>query len=194
MKNLIIIFLLFVLRSTYAQTDTVEFYNQTLSKNNFSIELGGKAYLYSIGYERNIFNSKKVLLTGSVNISYQEFAGFPGILMPVGINVCLGEKKNKFLFSLFTTNGIDFNPYPKTKKEREEFRATENYQNEKYYRQPYRLYFIVPCIGYRRYFKNGNSLTIDYNHISYNNYGKVSFDSPGFLPWLGVKYNVALNG
>lgn len=188
MKNTFTLLMLFVLKTIVAQNDTAKYYNQTLSRNNLSVELGGKALLYSVGYERTVYTSKKILLTGNLNMSYEPFVGFEGIILPLGFNMLMGEKKNKFLLGLFTTNGIDFNPYPKTKKERKDYKASPEYQSDRY-SPPYRLFYIVPSIGYRRYLKNGNSISIEYNHIMYNLYGKLFVTYNGLGPWGSVKYN-----
>lgn len=197
MKNITTtIFLFFVLNTMLAQADSVPYYNKTLSKNNFSVELGGKALLYSIGYERTLLTSKKVLLTASVNASYLGFLIFnPSVVtIPVGMNVAIGAKKNKLLLGFYTTNNIDFAPYPSTKKERELFKATEDKSNWQKYSPPYRLVFLIPSIGYRRYFKNGHSLSIEYDHIMYNFYGTLyvnGANSRGLFQWMGIKYNFA---
>lgn len=187
MKNLIVIFLFLVPGSTYAQTDTVEFYNKTLSKNNFSIELGGKGYLYSIGYERTVFTSKKVLLTGSVNVSYIPFAGFDGIILPVGANTLIGQKRNKLLVSCYITNSIDFTPSPKTKKERQEYRESGRYRTD-YYSPPYELTYFVPSLGYRRYFKNNSSISVLFCPLIYHYY----YSTIDIIPWFGLNYNIEL--
>lgn len=188
MKKILTLILFFLLNSSFAQNDTVQFYNRTLNKNNFSVELGGKALLYSIGYERTIFTSQKVLLTGSVNMSYEPFAGFDGIILPIGLNTLIGEKKNKLLLGLHLTNGFAFYPYPKTRKERVAYRASGQYKYDMY-RPPYRLFYIVPSIGYRMYLKKGNSISIEYTHLIYNFYGEISFAEPGLVPWFGITYN-----
>jgi|GEM_PF-5745745 len=188
-RGLLFIFL-FCFNPLFSQKDTSQFYNKTLSNNNFSVELGGKSILYSIGYERTFYKSKKLLLTGSINLSYEPFAGFDGIILPTGINTLLGEKRNKLLLGLYETNGFDFNPYPKTRKEREAYRAIGNYKNDKNYSQPYRLYLIVPSIGYRRYFKKGNSISFEYNYLIDNSYGDMFFDKLTLASWFGINYNL----
>jgi hypothetical protein len=109
------------------QNDTTSYFNKNLNANNFSIELGGKAYLYSIGYERLLYRSKMFLLTGNLNLSYEPFAGYDGILLPLGINTLIGKNSNKLLFGLHLTNGFNFTPYPKTRKERQAYRASGEY-------------------------------------------------------------------
>ena len=185
-------FLIFVLSGIssiiLAQGDTTQYFNKTLSKNNFSIELGGKAYLYSVGYERTIYNSRKIMLTSSINLSYEPFAGFDGIIVPVGINTFVGKKQNKLLLGLYLTSGFAFHPYPKTRKEREAYRTSGQYKYDMY-RPPYSLFYIVPSVGYRRYLKKGNSISIEYTHLIYNFYGELFFAEPGLVPWFGITYN-----
>lgn len=174
----------------FSQKDTSQFYNKTLSKNNFSIELGGKGLLYSVGYERVILRSKIFLLTGNVNLSYGAFAGFDDIIVPLGITMLVGEKRNKLLLGFYGTNVFDFTPNPKTMKERAAYRVNGNYKYDMTYHQPYRLPFIVASVGYRRYFKKGNSISIEYTHLIYNFYGKLFFAEPDYVPWFGINYNL----
>lgn len=190
MKHILTFIILLAYTALFAQKDTTQYYNKTLSKNNFSIELGGKAFLYSIGYERTIYKSKKVLVTGSVNLSYEPFLGFHGIITPIGINTLIGEKKNKLVLAFYTTNSFDFNPNPKTSEEREIYRADGKYKNDKNYHPPYRLYFIIPSIGYRRYLKNGNSISFEYMQPFYNFYGKLLFVKPELLTVFCFRYNI----
>lgn len=192
MKPIIIILIIIMLGSyhLFSQKDTSQFYNKKLSNNNFSIELGGKALLYSVGYERIVYRSSKILFTGNLNLSYEPFAGFHGIMAPIGINIVIGEKQNKLQLGVFMTNSFDFNPNPKTSKEREAFRVNEEYKYDKNYYPPYRLYFIVPSIGYRRYFKKGNSVSFEYTYLIYNFYGELFFAEHGLVPWFGINYNL----
>lgn len=167
-----------------AQTDSVPYYNKTLGKNNFSIELGGKGYLYSIGYERTIYTSKKILLTTSVNVSYEPFAGFDGLIVPIGLNGLIGQEQNKLLVGCHFTNGFDFTPYPATKKERGQYRETGRYKYD-YYSPPYKLYYTVPSVGYRRFFKNNSSITGAFTPLIYHYYSGT-WD---ILPWFSINYN-----
>ena len=188
MKHLLIALLLFAFNPLFSQKDTSQFYNKTLSNNNLSIELGGKGWLYSIGYERIIYKSKKILLAGTVNLSYEPFAGFSGIMIPLGINVLVGEKRNKLILGLSETNGFDFNPFPKTRKERLAFKAS----GRNYY-PLYELVFIQPSVGYRRYFKNGNSLSIAFTPVVpllIDEVGGGFFEPTETLPWFAVNYNL----
>ena len=155
MKHLLIIVIILIgFNPLFSQKDTSQFYNKTLSNNNLSLELGGKSLWYSLGYERTFYKSKILLLAGTLNLSYEPYDGFNGIRIPLGINILLGEKKNKLLLGLYLFNQIDFTPYPKTRQERAAFRLTDqNYKIQKFYSPPYRLLLVVPLIGYRRYFK-----------------------------------------
>ena len=187
MKNTFTFVLLIALNTILAQNDTNKYYNQTLSKNNFSIELGGKGYLYSIGYERAIYTSKKVLLSGTINLSFIPFVGFDGIILPIGVNVLIGGKKNKLLAGTHIANSIDFTPYPKTKKERQEYRESGRYRTD-YYSPPYILTYTAPSLGYRRYFKNNNSISTSFSTLIYRYYSG-SWD---VIPWFGLNYNIEL--
>lgn len=193
MKTIIITFIIILsVNHLFSQKDTSQFYNKTLSNNNFSIELGGKALLYSVGYERIVYRSKKVLLTGNFNLSYAPFAGFNGIIVPIGINTLIGEKRNKLLFGLSATNGFNFfNIYPKTRKERELKRISGGY-----YLPIYVLTFIQLSAGYRMYLKNGNSLSFVFTPILPLGIdeagGGYSFDPKAIVPWFGITYNLKL--
>lgn len=171
----------------FSQKDTSQFYNKTLSENNFSIELGGKAGFYSLGYERTIYKSKKLLLAGSINLSYEPYV-FKGIVIPIGIITMIGEKQNKLLFGLSAMNGFDFDPYPKTRKERQTYRVS----GWSYY-PLYTFGLIEPSIGYRRYFKKGNSISIAFTPIILlliDDSGKCRYGRPkDTLPWFGINYN-----
>ena len=191
MKYILITFIIiFAFNPLFSQKDTSQFYNKTLSKNNFSIELAGKALFYSVGYERILFRTKKNLVIGSINLSYMPIFRVSQIIVPTGIKTLIGEKRNKLILGLYTTNSFDFNPNPSNRKEREAYRADGKYKYDKNYYPPYRLYFIVPSVGYRRYFKNGNSVSIEYNHLIYNFYGELFFTRNGIGPWLGINYNL----
>lgn len=184
---LVSIITFFAINPLFSQKDTSQFYNKTLSKNNFSIELGGKGYLYSVGYERTFYNSKKLLLTGSLNLSYEPFV-FYGIILPIGINALVGEKRNKLLLGLSATNNFDFTPYPKTRKERQAYRAS----GQTYY-PLYTLYFATPYIGYRRYFKKGNSISIAFTPVIpllIDDAGRSFVEPQETIPWFGINYNL----
>jgi hypothetical protein len=185
MKNLLIaIIILFTFNPLFSQKDTSQFYNKTLSNNNFSIELGGKAFAYSIGYERTIYKSKKLLLSGCVNLSYEPFA-FKGIVVPIGINVLIGEKRNKLSFGLYATNILNFNPYPKTYKERMDYKAAGAQYDP--------LYELMPALslGYRRYFNQGNSITIAITPLLFlSEFGNNDLLNPDIVPWIGLNYNI----
>ena len=191
MKYLLItVIILIGFNPLFSQKDTSQFYNKTLSNNNLSIELGGKSIWYSLGYERTFYKSKILLLTGTVNLSYEPFDGFNGLRIPIGINTLLGEKRNKLLLGLYILNQINFSPKPKTSQERAAYRLShENYKIEINYSPPYRLLFIDPSIGYRRYFKKGNSISFEYTYLIYNSYGELVFDKLRLASWFGINYN-----
>jgi hypothetical protein len=174
----------------FAQNDTTSYFNKTLSKNNFTIELGGKALLYSIGYERQVFTSKKILLIGNVGLSYEKFLFDEfDILMPLEAKILIGEKRNKLSLGFTVVPAFNFNPYPKNRKERLESIAVGNY-----HRSLYSLAYMQPIIGVRRYFKNGNSFSITFNpiiFISLDETGKFNYTSP-IIPILGINYNLKL--
>lgn len=190
---LIIVIILFCLNPVFSQKDTSKFYNKTLSKNNFSIELGGKALFYSLGYERIVYRSEKVLLTGNINLSYVPFAGFDGIVIPITINTLIGKKRNKLLFGLSVTNAIDFNPYPKTRKARLAYIASGQYKYD-HYSPPYQLLYLVPNIGYRMYFKTGSSFSLAFAPIVYHHYNYIDLSNLklGLFPWFSINYNFKL--
>lgn len=170
--------------SLFSQKDTSQFYNKTLSKNNFSVELGGKGGLYSVGYERMLFRSKNFLLTGSVNLSYYRLEA---IMLPIAINTLIGEKQNKLLFGLNLANHFNVTPYPKTRKARVSYRTSRMD-----YRPLYNLAFIQPTVGYRRYFKKGNSLSVAFTPLVLmylDDAGSFYFDPKETLPWFGISYN-----
>jgi len=183
MKYILIIFIfLYALNPLFSQKDSSQFYNKTLSNNNFSVELGGKGFLYSVGYERILLRSEKLLLTGSLNLSYVPFAG----IVPIGINILAGEQRNKLLFGLCATNFFDFTPYPKNKQEREKIKAAG-----KYYEPPYVFYF-VPSVGYRRYLKKDNSLSVAFTPLIYkpiNRDGSSIASQLDAIMWFGINYN-----
>ncbi len=184
-KKLIIVIILLSLKNNllFSQKDTSQYFNKTLSNNNFSIELGGKGGLYSIGYERTLYRSQSFLLSGSINV------GGIGGTFPIGLNTMFGKKINKLFLGLYATNDFNFNPYPKSNKDRLALRAAG--QN---YSQLYSLY-LIPAIGYRRYFKKGNSLTIAFTPIMFiRNESTYHFNSlinwlQLTTPWFGVNYN-----
>lgn len=171
MRKLTIITLLFCNYSMFCQNDTALYYNKMLSNNNFSIELGGKGFLYSIGYERTIFKSKKILLTGGINLNYYppfaSIAGLDGIMLPIGLNVHFGKFSNKFSLGVNASNYFANSAY-----------LTIN--------NDYPLYqlFFVPSIGYRKYFKNGNSLSFVFSPFFGTNPWYAN------IPWGGVNYNI----
>jgi len=186
-KLIIVIILLYVslkYNPLFSQKDTSQYFNKTLSNNNFSIELGGKAIFYSIGYERTIYRSQKIILSATINLN----TDLTKWIIPIGLNLILGKKENKLLFGLCETNQFDSNPYPKTKTERQAFRASGQYNYP-----PYRLLFIIPSIGYRRYFKKGNSLSVVYTYLIYGSTTEnFIFSKPGqgfLFPWFGINYN-----
>ncbi len=187
MKNLLITLItLSGINPLFSQKDTSQFYNKTLSSNNFSIELFGKAGFYSLGYERTFYKSKKLLLAAGINVSYEPFAGVDGVVAPIGISALIGEKENKLLLGLAETNAFDFYPYPKTQKERNEF--NDSLQD---YRPLYSLMSIVPSVGWRRYLKKGNSITVAFSPIIFTyRDGGYKFNALKMLPWVGINYNI----
>jgi hypothetical protein len=188
-KTIAIIVLLFFSYSLFSQKDTTQYYNRTLINNNFSFELGGKGFLYSIGYERLFCKKKKILIVGGIGITYAPPIGFDGVLIPIEIKVALGKKQNKLQFGLFETNGFDFTPYPKTRAERVDYRNSGTYKYD-YYSPPYQLFFLGPSLGYKRYFKNRNSLSFEFVYLLFNNYGHFKLTNGNAIPWLGISYNV----
>jgi hypothetical protein len=192
MKTIIITIAIFIssisFNPLFSQKDTAQFYNKTLSKNNFSVELGGKGWYYSIGYERTFYNSKKLLMAGSVNLSYDPFI-FEAIILPIGINALVGEKRNKLLLGLSVTNTFNFfNYYPKSLKERTARRASGGSYNPLY-----TLLYATPYIGYRRYFKKGNSISIAFTPVIplvIDDAGGSFVEPKATLPWLGITYNL----
>jgi len=174
-KLIIVIILLYVslkYNPLFSQKDTSQYFNKTLSNNNFSLELGGSGYLYSLGYERIIYKSKKILLTGNIKFSYyppftENKTGLDGLMLPIGLNTLIGQSKNKICLGVGASNYFDLGG-PKN--------IYDNYQH-------YKLLF-VPCLGYRRYFRNDHSLS-----IVFTPFFEVSPWIADF-PWLGVNYNI----
>lgn len=189
-RKIMLVNLLLFSFSLFSQKDTTQYFNKTLNNNNFSIELGGKGYLYSVGYERTILKRKTFLLSVNINISFEPFIGYDGIIIPIGLNTLFGKNKNKLLVGLNATNGFDPTPYPKTRKERKEYQTTGQYRYDRY-EAPYRILFVVPYVGYRKYFKNNNSLSVAFTYLIYvDSIGTYHFFEPGLVPWLGINYNI----
>jgi hypothetical protein len=187
MKQRLIVIMFFIVSISYSQTDTASYFNKTLSKNNFTIELGGKALAYSIGFERTLYTTKKIIIAVNINTSYEPF--LYDAILPIGGVVLIGKNQNKLLFGLTATTVFDFTPFPKTRKERFTNRAIGSY-----YKPLYNLEFIQPSIGWRRYFKKGNSLS-----ISFTPFIPLFLDEEGrfdyllkIIPTVGLGYNFKL--
>ncbi len=97
--------------------------------------------------------------------------------------------KNKVIAPYFLFL-LDLTPYPKTRKEHQEYRASGEYEWGKY-EPPYRLLYFDPFIGCHRYFKKGNSLSLCYIYLIYNRYGIVNIARDS-TPWLGLNFNIRI--
>ncbi len=170
-KKIMLVNLLLFSSSLFSQKDTTQYFNKTLSNNNFSIEVGGKGFLYSIGYERTIFKSKKMLLAAGVNFSYYPpytgIAGLDGIMLPIGLSAHFGKSTNKLSVGINASN----------------YFANDAYLSI-YNDYPLYQLFFVPSIGYRKYFKKGNSLSIAFTPFFGTNPWYAD------IPWAGLNYNI----
>lgn len=93
MKSILIFFipLIFLTPPLFSQTttDTIITNESDLKfkyKNNVQLELLGSAGLYSINYERIIFNQNKYKTVGEIGFSFLSMKDWNGVSFPVSIN------------------------------------------------------------------------------------------------------------
>lgn len=106
MKSILIFFTsLIFLTSLYGQTttDTIVTNEPDLRfryKNNIQLELFGSAGLYSINYERIIFNQNKYKTVGEIGFSVLALKAWKGVSFPLSINQLISFQRHHIEFGV----------------------------------------------------------------------------------------------
>jgi hypothetical protein len=71
----------------YCQTDTVQNHKKDVNKNVVSVELLGHGFLYSLNYERLLFNGSRAQTTAQIGFSYYpKKSGVIPLWVPISVN------------------------------------------------------------------------------------------------------------
>lgn len=174
MKQLTLLFLCCLALTINAQqTDSLKVKER---KNNVSLNIGGESAGITINYQRFIINKK------NIHISLEIGAGctiisFGKLSMPTLLGLEIG-KKHRLCVEFGAAHLINFSPYPKTKSERDAFRANPIPGYEDHYRDPY-SYTLATNIGYKFIGNKGFNAKLLASVIYFK-------ESPFLTPVIGV--------
>jgi hypothetical protein len=140
--------------------------------NRLTINAGGENLILggSLQYERLLINKKYFYVSAGLGLGHSYGLFHEKILAPTFINVGVGKQKHFIELSLGVNHLIDFSPYPKTKKERADFRNNPPFETY-LYTPPY-LPIYYSNLSYLFILKNKFMLkvsyTIYYEDIEFN--------------------------
>jgi hypothetical protein len=102
--------------------------------NRLTINAGGENLILggSLQYERLLINKKYFYVSAGLGLGHSYGLFHEKILAPTFINVGVGKQKHFIELSLGVNHLIDFSPYPKTKKERADFRNNPPFESFRY--------------------------------------------------------------
>lgn len=102
--------------------------------NRLTINAGGENLILggSLQYERLLINKKYFYVSAGLGLGHSYGLFHEKILAPTFINVGVGKQKHFIELSLGVNHLIDFSPYPKTKKERADFRNNPPFETYLY--------------------------------------------------------------
>lgn len=142
-------------------------------QNNVFLEVGGAAGIYSLNYERNLFNHKGNIGIGRVGLSVWEGNKYKGkntptFIIPIMINYLIGSDFHHIELGLGPTFVIGYMANP----------DVDTLTNEDFSLKT-KIWFSS-FIGYRRYL-------IKNDHIMYKiGFIVITADFSYFQPWFGV--------